>query len=456
VEVVAPTRLPTSAQRRVIVTAVVVGVVLRWWDLGAPPTYDETWTGYYSHLPLGSMFDALRRDDPHPPLDYVLRHFFGGVGSTFALRLPSPVIATATLLLVAWWMWHRGWFGAIVVVLTSLSSFELLYAHIARMYGLAALLGTVAAVCAEGWLRDARPRWRWIMGAALLLGAFDHASFLLLAGGLFLVPLLHRDREAWAWRATVVGSVAIWAVVWGPFFRDQLSAGHFDPIPLTSLSSIGDTLNGLATDRAAFVIPVVIALALGAWLLREIDDRLGLVALLLFGVPLAAACVLGLREHILFSRLLAVSVWAVPVLLAALIEGARRHSDRLGRVVGAVVAVMVLTSISGSVAVDDGSAPGLAVLRSSVRPGDAVAIYPDYLWTLAYWELGAPPKPSVPTELADLHAYAYVTPGAPFTGRVWVLEPKIYRADLPGWSRCPSPEPAGGVYDVRCYERSGA
>ena len=144
------------------------------------------------------------------------------------------------------------------------------------------------------------------------------------------------------------------------------------------------------------------------------------------------------------------------LLLAALVEGARRRSDRLGLVAGAVVAVMVLTSIGGSVVIDDGSAPGLAVLRSSVRPGDAVAVYPDYLWTLAYWELGAPASPSRPPELADLKAYVYVTPGAQFTGRIWVYEPKIYQADLPGWSRCPSPAPVGGVYAVRCYERPGA
>jgi hypothetical protein len=453
--VTAPRRAPSRDQRAVLIGATVVGFVLRFWDLGVPLTYDETWTGYYSHLPLGSMFGALRRDDPHPPLDYLLRHFLGSPGSTFALRVPSVVFGCLTLLLVLWWMWDRGWFGVLVVVLTSLSYFELLYSHIARMYSLAALLGTLAAVAAERWLGDGRGRgrWRWAMGAALLVGLFDHTSFLLLAGGLVLVAGLRRDGEAWRWRATIVGALAVWAVTWGPAFRDQLHAGHFDPLPLTSISSIGDTLNGLVTDYAALTIPVVILLALGGWCLWRTDGRLAAVAAALFGAPLAAACLIGLHEHILFSRLLAVSVWAMPVLLAALVERAGQISHRLGLAAGAVVAILVLTSVWAGVHVDDGSAPGLAVLARSVRPGDAVAVYPDYLWTLAHWDLGAPDHPSLPPELAGLHGYVFVVGDRPFDGRLWVYVPKIYSSDVHGWSSCPSPVPDGGVYTVRCFER---
>jgi hypothetical protein len=451
VAVDAPPHGPSPAQRAVIWGAVVVGVVLRWWALwSAPPTFDETWEGAFSHLPFGTIPTALRHGDPHPPLDYLIRHWFGGLGDTFALRVPSAVFACLTLALVVWWMWDRGWFGVLVIGFTSLSSFELLYSHIARMYSLAALIGTLVAVVTERWLRDGSPRWRWCMGAALVVGLFTHASFLLLAGGIGLVPWLRRDAEAWRWRATVVGALGIWAAVWGGAFVGQLHKG-FDPIPLTTVSSIGDTLNGLVTRYAAFTVPVVVALALGAWALWHLDRRLGLTALFLFGAPLVVACVGGRFEHILFSRLLAPSVWAVPVVLAALVEGARLRSHRLGLVAGALVGIMVLSSIGPSVVVEDGTAPALRTLAAAARPGDAVAVYPTYLWTLTRWTLGSPVRPAVPAQLGGLNAYVYKVGSAPFSGRVWVLEPTIYAAPLPGWDRCPAPVPKGGVYTLQCF-----
>jgi hypothetical protein len=447
---------PTAARTRqhtAVVALIALGVVLRWWGIwSAPPTYDETWTGAFSHLPLGSITTALRRGDPHPPLDYLLRHFLGGTGDTFALRLPSPVFACLTLGLVAWWMWDRGWFGVIVVALTSLSSFELLYSHLARMYSLAVLGGTVAAVCAERWLGDRRSRWVWCMSVALLVGLFDHASFLLLAGGLLLVPGLRRDRAAWWWRAAVVAPIAVWGLAWGPSFVDQLHGGHFDPIPLTTVSSIGDTLNGLVTRYAAMTVPVVLLLVAGAWALWRLDDTMARVAACLFAAPLVAACLIGLREHVLFSRLLAVSAWAVPVLLAAAIEEARRRPGVWGALAGGIVAVFVLASIRPSVFESDGSHPVVQTLRSVARPGDAVAVYPTYLWSLTAWTVGSPVRPTVPPQLGDLNAYVYVVPGAPFDGRVWVVEPSIYAAPIHGWPSCPAPAPHGGVYSLSCYQ----
>jgi hypothetical protein len=415
-------------------------------------TYDESWTGYYSHLPLGQIGSQLRRLDVHPPLDYYVRHLFGTTGSTFALRLPSAAFATATLLLVAWWMWRRGWFGVLVVAFTSLSYFELLYSHIARMYALAALLGTVIAIASESWLRDGRGRWRWIMGVALLVGLFDSESFLLLAGGAFLVAGVRRDREAWWWRLTAVGALGGWALLWGTAFLDQHKVGHV-PVPLTSPSSMVDTLNGLVTDYAAFGVLAVLALGFGAWCLWSSDRRLASVAAALLGAPFAAACVIGLRQHILFSRIVAGSIWAVPVLLAALVDGARRRSERLGLVAAALVGVLVLTSVWPGIHVPDGSAPGLDVLRRAARPGDAIAVYPDYLWTLAAWELDAPAHPHVEPALRDLHAYVFTVGGKPWDGRVWVYSPTFYRSSVPGWAHCPSPEPDGGVYAVQCYQQ---
>ena len=201
-----------------------VGLVLRWWDLGGPKaTFDEAFTGVYSHLPLSQIAAGLRAEDAHPPLDYLIRHWFGATGDTAALRVPSAVFASLALVVMALWMRRRGWFGVTAVALTSVSTFQLLYAHQARMYALMVLCGTLVALAAEAWWHDPSARWRWLMGSALVVALFDHSSALLLAGAIVLFPGRRRDGEAWRWRATAVGAVGVWVLVWGRSFAEQAS-----------------------------------------------------------------------------------------------------------------------------------------------------------------------------------------------------------------------------------------
>ena len=125
------------ARRLALAAVVLAGTALRLWRVGAArATFDEAYTGMYSHLPVREIAGALRAEDAHPPLDYLLRHPFGGIGDTVALRAPSVAIGIATLLLVAWWVGRRGWWGVTAVALTSVSSFHLLYARTARPYAL--------------------------------------------------------------------------------------------------------------------------------------------------------------------------------------------------------------------------------------------------------------------------------------------------------------------------------
>jgi len=439
-----------------MVIAAVIGLVLRWWDLGGPgASFDEMFTGAYSHLPVTDIFGALRNHDSHPPLDYLVRHWFGASGDTLALRVPSAVWASLALLAVLWWMWDRGWFGVAVVAITSLSSVELLYAHQARMYAFAILAGTVIAIASERWLADGSPRWRWLAGATLTLALFDHASALFLVPALVLVPGRRSDGESWRWRATAAAAVVIWAVVWGPSFLSQMRADPSSWIPLTTALNAVTTVGGLRTLYAGTAVIVTLLLAVAWWFLREEFPHLSWVWVALFVVPAAMAVVVGLHAHILLTRTLAIAAWAPPVALAALIERARRHSIPVLALCVVIVALLVVPSVKPSVAFDEGTSSLPATVAEHVPTGDAVAFHPAWLAPEAQWSLAAPWHPVVPPALQGLDAYVYVVGGGDFSGRVWVLQPDTYALDTGSLVACDVAPMHIGDSSLQCFEVAG-
>jgi hypothetical protein len=440
------------ARRAAVVAAVVAGVALRLWNVGgARATFDEAYTGVYSHLPVGQIAGALRAEDAHPPLDYLLRHAFGGIGDTVALRAPSVVMGIVTLLVVALWVGRRGWWGVAAVALTSCSSFHLLYARTARPYALLILCGVVAAIAAERWLETGAPRWRNLAAVVVAVALFDHTTGMFLAGGLVLIPGLRRDREAWRWRAAMVAAVVLWAVVWGPSFVDQARRTNSSWIPLTTPRGMIEAINGLVDMTPAAGIPVVVALVFGGVALVRLDPRLGRVWLCTFVAPTAAVCVAGLHAHVLLARSLAISAWAPAFALAALLDAARRSSARNAIVTGTAVVAVVAPSILPALSVEDPGTPARAALAAVVAPGDGVVVHPDWFWPVTSWDLRAPRTEPVPLVLDHIDGNRFVHGDAPFTGRVWVINPTSYPLAVDDLEPCGVLAPPPGDWIVRCF-----
>ena len=157
-----------------LAVAVVAGALLRLWGLGADRLgYDEAFTAMAGRMPIGDLLAYLRINDSHPPLDYLLRRAAcaaAGVNE-FLFRLPSAVFSVAALALFAWWMRRYGLAGIVATALLAVSDFELTHGRTARMYAELELIGVLAAVLADSWLR--RPR-RWHAPA---LGAWCSRRF---------------------------------------------------------------------------------------------------------------------------------------------------------------------------------------------------------------------------------------------------------------------------------------
>jgi hypothetical protein len=443
------------AQRAVTAVALAVGALLRVWSATTTPaSFDEAFTGSYAHLPLTEIPAAVRADDSHPPLDYVLRHAAGELGDVVALRAPSVAFGIATLVFVAWWVRARGWLGVAVVVATSLSTFQIAQAGNARPYALLVLCGTVAAWASERWLVEPTARGHRVAAAALLVALLDHATGMLLAGGLALLPGLRRDPAAWRWRRAVGVAVAAWGLSWGPAFVDQLQGDHATWIPFTTVEGAAQAIGALVTlDRA--MLPVVIAaLAAGTVRLARRDRPLGRTVLCLGVVPFAAACAIGLRNHFLLTRSLAPMAWAVPCALAAAL-GWVAQAGRAAVVAAALaIGLVSVMAVGPALQLDYPETDGRRVLADRARPGDVVVLAPSWLWPLVRWDMGAPiggdPMPSAISRLRDGDVFTFTVDGAAATGVVWLAYPDRYPLELPESVSCGDFTPPANDLRIEC------
>jgi hypothetical protein len=450
----------TAEQRLLVGAAVAAGVIARWWALGARGlTFDEAFTAAYARFPLGDLPGALRTTDSHPPLDYLVRHPFAGSNSELMLRLPSAVFSTLALALVVVWMRRRSWFGVGVVALFALSPFQLLYGREARMYALMTLLGVAVAMLAERWLGgDHRPLVVVGVGALVAVALFDHAGGLFLAAGVFVLPGLRRDRAAWWWRLSPVAAVALWALVWGPFFLDQTAQSSSSWVPLSSPGSVASTVAGLVAFLSGtqwLVAPMVVA---GVVCVVVLDRTLGRLVVSLFVVPLGLLVVTGIHFHVLLSRTLAASAWAVPVALTALVAWLWRRRVALGVAVAVIVAALTLRSFPRAVTYDEGSSAAVSRGIDAVAPGDGLLVQPHWWWPLATWNGadGGIDGQVPPPDLGDLDGWYWMRPGAEPTGRTWILEPGSYRLDTGRWTSCGGLEPLGDGWELSCVVTGGS
>jgi hypothetical protein len=445
-------------QRGVALVAVAAGLLARWWALGAPGlSFDEAFTAAYSSLPIGDIPGALRANDSHPPLDYLLRHFVVDTHSELWLRAPSAALSSVALVVVALWMRRRGWFGIAVVAFFALSPFQLLYGRQARMYALMTLIGVLLAVLTERWLGgDRRARVVVAVGALLVVACLDHAGGLLLAVGVLSVPGLGRDRSSWWWRAAPAAAVGAWVVLWATSFLDQASRNTGLWIPRTTPDSLDGAVNGMVSLLEGTRWTVTLLTLGGGIALWVAHRRLGRVWVSLFAVPFLVMALAGLHYHVVLPRTLAASAWAVPVAWAALVQWTFRRWVPVGVAVAALLAVMTLRSVPTAIDFDEGYDQPVATAVAQVQPGDGLLVHPYWLWPLAWWN-GTPGRGEpAPPSMEGVDGRYWLWPGAGSTGRTWVVEPKVYRLDTSGWEMCSDWRELSDEWELGCVVTGGS
>jgi hypothetical protein len=177
--------------------AVVLGAGARF-VTRSPLWLDEALSINIATLPPGEILEALRRDG-HPPLYYLLLHYWSAVVGTsdLAVRSLSAVIGLATLP-VAWLVGRRrggSLLGWVLVAVLALSPYAMRYSTETRMYALVILLVLVGYLLVDDLVRRGNVQW-WRVGLlAVVAGALllSHYWSLWLLGALGIVLL-------WTWR----------------------------------------------------------------------------------------------------------------------------------------------------------------------------------------------------------------------------------------------------------------
>lgn len=173
----------------------VVGLACRLAWLGEASLFvDEAWSLHIARLPLRELLAELTRFDFHPPLSYLLLKLRPG-DSEAALRLSSALLGTvACVLTFALGVKVKDAdTGLVAGLLYAVSAFTVQHAQEARMYALATVLVTGAALAALNQ--------RQVVASVLLgLGAWTHYIVLL------FVPFLPLGR----WRAIPFLMLAPW------------------------------------------------------------------------------------------------------------------------------------------------------------------------------------------------------------------------------------------------------
>jgi hypothetical protein len=270
----------------------IVQAALLFWRLDLLPVWgDEQFTLDASAQPLSRIVDLVR-DDIHPPLYYVLVHYWTklpwSAASIVKVRAFSGLWALAATLLL-----HRLWRqDSRFLVLWALSPCLILYGRMGRSYTLQLFLGCLALYWGMNLIRDPhRRRWQWSYAAAGTLLLYTHylpALAIILAVGAFLLY-----RRAWiallVTGAAVILAYAPWLLTMRTAFGRVLHAEPFSVTQHPLLEQVirllylpvsftfGETLPSWVMIGGALLAPALIALAW--WSARNPPEWLPLVSL---------------------------------------------------------------------------------------------------------------------------------------------------------------------------------
>ena len=225
-------RLAILSYGRFLALITTIGAVLRLAIIARQPLgYDEDFTAFVVHQPVGRMIDIVGRDSA-PPLFYILERAavvladalgvgsLGGPGGPVALRLVPTLAGIAAIPLLAALARRVGgnaaalWAAAFVAFLPT----TVMLSGFVRMYGVASTLTVVSALLLWRAVEKPSPgRWAGYVAAAAAAVWTDYFCVVALAGifaaAMWLRPGWRTAAVARGASAIAVASIAPWLFV---------------------------------------------------------------------------------------------------------------------------------------------------------------------------------------------------------------------------------------------------
>jgi mannosyltransferase len=394
-----PAPLPSLTVALAVGAATVLGVVARFVQR-SPLWLDEALSVNIARLPVGDLLEALRHDG-HPPLYYLLLHFWMelvGEGD-FAVRALSGIFAVASLPLA--WLAGRRLAGARgarwALVVAALSPYWVRYATETRMYSLVMLLVLGGYLL----LLDAldRPTWPRLGGLALISGLLllTHywAFYLVAAVGLALAVRAWRRPGERGTTLRLLASVAAGGLLFlpwlGGFLYQSANTGTpwgepFRPTAIVQ-ATVMDMGGGSVTEASLYGTAVVLLALLALFAARSSGHEIALDLrttptvrreLTTVGLVLALGGVVSLATSATYQSRYAAVV--VPLVLLAVAVGIVRVPGTARLVAGGVYLGLSVIGIGWVNYYQRTQADEVAAeVAERARPGDVVVYCPDQL-----------------------------------------------------------------------------
>ncbi|HLB12829.1 MAG TPA: glycosyltransferase family 39 protein, partial [Dehalococcoidia bacterium] len=377
-----------------ILLVVLLGFGARAWRLGAQSLWvDEGISVLFSSRPLAELLGTVIAQDLHPPLYYIVLHYWMGLAgaSEYAIRFLSVAVGMVAIpaiyqlarcLLLAGRRPRTGaapvWGGGLAATLAALSPFLVYYSQEARNYMMlttwTVLAGLALWKAQEGSLDRSPLRGRalwwpvYVLFASLTLYTNYFGAFLLPAHVLYLGAVALRQRRFPFMGAAALGAIALIYVPWlKPGLVQLLRIQSTPDFWAGSLSlqdllerlfvafSLGPKAQGAGPVLVAFFLVVTLGL-LSLIRIKKAPLGRGEVFLLLYlVVPLGIVYAITARAPKFTERYLIMAAPAFYLLLArglaflrlegrALMEGGKGY----GRIFLALFAAAALAVLSFS------------------------------------------------------------------------------------------------------------
>ena len=307
---------------------------------------DETFSVWMASQSVGDMLQWVAKIDQHPPLYYLLLHFWIALNddSAYHVRLLSVLFSTATIPLI--YLIGKRLAGAplglAAAVILAFSPFHIFYAQETRMYTLLAFNAAVAIYALVRLLTGSRTRWNWVvfvLFSAATLYTHNTAVFLPLAVNVFVLGLMLFQRikktgdplslqapTFWKWTKAQIAVLVLWSPWIVVFVQQVRVVDQRFWIPAPTWESIVRTL-GLFLNTSTTYLEgsqglvvwsiYLLLLGLGVVYFRR-KMSLFLLLAVLFAVPFLGELIVSLRRPIFSDRTL---IWVTIPLFLVLAAG---------------------------------------------------------------------------------------------------------------------------------------
>lgn len=413
--------------KRLLALAIIVGAILRVSTLARKSLWlDEIVTLRIASMDVG---DIIIRNtiqaEPHPPLYYLLMHYWIQLGSNeMILRFPSAFAGILTIPLMYGLLrqWFGRWSAIVAAWFLAIAPLHIWYSQEARMYALVCMLGLASTFFYSLGVRLGDTLYWIAWSSVTVLGLYtDYSMLLLVLIQLTLfVPLWRKLRRH---KVCCVGiPLAMWLLTFAlflpqvsPFVYQVKQIGREAVVYFVSLQRILLGL-GLETSPEQWYTLFILILLIGLivlfvtpWFLISRWDRIyhsrvslsiGAAVFYLF-ILVASAVLQGLvlkrQTLILF-----------PYILGGIVVAFSTSSRRLHLLIGLILVTLPFTGYTVAIQEQEAWRDTARLLEQHMAPQDVILVNASYMQLpLNYYYRGFVPyygigPESVPNQLAKL------------------------------------------------------